>query len=270
MRDELRIALIDTRILDGSDEFVRYLCPAELQRYQTFVSARRRQEWLGARLAAKYLFLHNMESPHSAPHGHHVVTSLSRETLVSLPLWMYRNVDVATGRDPDRPGPRYRWRGCETDAALSLSHTGFDACACIAAGGDIGIDLQKVEQRVGAFYRTNYAAAEQQWVERGAEGEPSSRDWLYTLLWTLKEAAFKAKALVQTSPVTFGGVDVFELPPPETLLRACREGDGGRLMRISARIREERNIRRLQVAVMATRRMILTVVKPRQSVAKTI
>jgi phosphopantetheinyl transferase (holo-ACP synthase) len=269
MRDELRIATIDTRILaDTDDEFVRYLCSSEVQRYRTLASARRRQEWLGARMAAKYLFLHRLESPH-ADHDDRVVTKLSRETLVSLPLWMYRNVEVTTGRHPDRPSLRFRWRGCETDMALSLSHTGHDACACMTAGDNVGIDLQKVEQRVGAFYRTNYAATERQWVERGTGCEPSSRDWLYTLLWTVKEAALKAKALVQINPVSFGGVDVFELPPPETLLRACRQDDwGGRLTRMTARIREGRNIRSLQVAIMGTQQMILTVVQPRPSAVK--
>ena len=62
------------------------------------------------------------------------------------------------------------------DVALSLSHTGHDACACIAAGDDVGIDLQKVEQRVGAFYRTNYAAAEH-WISPITIAKPPC--WLW-------------------------------------------------------------------------------------------
>lgn len=268
MEDDVRIAVLDTSILaHADDDLIRCLSAAEFQRYRSLASAQRQREWLGARLAAKYLFLSRFELPGDGRHDSRAVTHLMRETLVSLPLWMWRSIEVATGCNPEHPGPFFRWRGGhEVKVALSLSHTGHDACACIAAGSDVGIDLQNVEQRVAAFYRTNYTAAEAQWVDRGAGCDPSGRDWLYTLLWTLKEAALKARVLVHTSPVSFGGVEVFELPAPETLLRACRQDDWrDRLMRITARIREERNIRRLEVAITGTRRMILTVVRPGQS-----
>lgn len=267
MQDDVRIAVLDTRILAGADDdLIRCLSAAEFQRYRSLASPQRQREWLGARLAAKYLFLSRFELPDDRRHDGRAVTHLARETLVSLPLWMWRSVEVAKSCDPEHPAPYFRWRGGHgVKVTLSLSHTGHDACACIAAGGDVGIDLQNVEQRVAAFYRTNYTIAETQWVERGAGREPSTRDWLYTLLWTLKEAALKARALVQTSPVSFGGVEVFELPAPETVLRTCRQDDwDDRLMRITARIREERNTRSLQVAIAGTRRMILTVVRPRQ------
>jgi 4'-phosphopantetheinyl transferase EntD len=146
---------------------------------------------------------------------------------------------------------------------VSLSHTGNDVCACLSQAGAVGVDIESVESRVESFYRANYTETEKQWVSCGVGIEPLSRNWLYTLLWTFKEGALKARALLQKSPVSFGGIEVRGLPIPQGVLRAFRKDTwGDQFGLFTARIQEDRNTTGVHVAYMGTRRIILAVVKP--------
>jgi len=234
-------------------------------RHRSFPSAQRRLEWLGGRLAAKHLFLHRLETSVTSnePDLRPTFFQLSDWSIDKFPEWMYQNVEVSASADPLGAGPHFRWCGRVKEDAVSLSHTGYDACACVSQGTIVGVDLQRVEPRVESFYRSNYTEAEKRWVNRGAGIEPSSRNWLYTLLWTFKEAALKARAVLQRSPVSFGGIELADLPPPQGVLWAYRKNVwSDRFGQFTARIKEERSTRGLHVAYMGTRHLILSVVTP--------
>src|SRR5204863_5143107 len=241
------------------------LSAAERAHHRALRGSKRRLEWLGGRLAAKYLFLHRLEMPvaHDEQTWRPTLIQLSAYSIDAFPDWMYQHIEVSASADPQGAGPRFQWYGRGEEGAVSLSHTDYDACACFSPGNIVGVDLQSVEPRVEPFYRSNFTETEKQWVSRGTGIEPSSRHWLFTLLWTLKEGALKARALLQRSPVSFGGVEVAGLPVPPDVLWAYRKDTwNDRFGLFTARIKEERNARDMHVAYMGTRRLILAVVKP--------
>jgi len=246
-----------------------YLCAAERARLDALRGSRRRREWLAARLAAKYLFLSRLELGFPIEDDGWMPRRLSvtARSLAAFPAWMYEAIEIRPAADADGGGPRLLWRGREQPQSLSLSHTRQVACACLA-DDRIGVDLETAEPRVEAFYRSNYTAAETDWVHRCAGETGLGADWLYTLLWTLKEAALKARALRQRSAWSFAGVDVGGLPAPQEVRRAYRQGRlRERFETFTAVIREPGRATSARVAYMGTHDLILTVLKPsRQAV----
>jgi 4'-phosphopantetheinyl transferase EntD len=155
-----------------------------------------RRRWLAGRLAAKTLLLS----------GRTGIDVLDGESVRAYPAASYREIEllpVASG--PPRP----TWRGHELPARVSISHGGGLSCAALAAAGAAtGIDLETVAPRVEAFYRGNFTPGERRWAENGARSTALSRDWLYTFLWTLKEAAFKSGATAVQSVWGFAGLEI--------------------------------------------------------------
>ncbi|HVS89073.1 MAG TPA: 4'-phosphopantetheinyl transferase superfamily protein, partial [Candidatus Acidoferrum sp.] len=192
-----------------------------------------------------------------------ILLQLTACSLEAFPDWMYQSIEVYASTDPQCAGPQFRWCGRAMEGALSLSHTDNDACACVSEGSTVGVDLESVAPRVEAFYRSNYTEAEKQWVNRGASIEPLSPNWLYTLLWTFKEAALKARVVLQKNPVSFAGIQVTGLPVPQDVLWAYRKSNWTHQFGLlAAGIEEERNTTGVHVAYMGTNRLILAVVKP--------
>jgi len=146
-----------------------------------------RRHWLAGRLAAKNLLLSD-----DGGSGRVAFDNLDGERLQAFPAARYREIEVlpaAGGR------PRLAWHGRELAVQVSISHGGGLSCAALpAAGVATGIDLETVAPRVAAFYRGNFTPAERRWAAAGARSSGLSADWLYTFLWTLKEAAFKSGA----------------------------------------------------------------------------
>jgi phosphopantetheinyl transferase (holo-ACP synthase) len=246
-------------------DFDSYLSGAERRRHHEFRNPQQRLRWLAGRLAAKYLFLHRLEMafPTDRVDWSPMLIQLSVELLDIFPQWMYQGIEVSAGTDTQGAGPRFRWLGRSKEDAVSLSHTGNDACACLSEGNTVGVDLESVEPRVDAFYRSNYSEAEKQWAKQGGGLEPLSPNWLYTLLWTFKEAALKAGAIARKNPLSFAGIEFAALPIPRTALSAFRRSTwGDRFGIFTAGIREDRKTTDVHVAFMGTRRLILTVVKP--------
>jgi hypothetical protein len=127
----------------------------------------------------------------------------------------------------------------------------------------VGVDLESVAPRVEAFYRSNYTEAEKAWVDRGAGTEPHSRDWLFTLLWTFKEAALKAQAMFQKTRLSFAGIGIAGLPVPQDVLWAYRRSTWGEQFGVfDGLIQDESNATAVHVAYVGTSRRILAVVKP--------
>jgi len=142
---------------------------------------RRQQEWLAVRVLAKYLLLSGA-SPSTA------IRLVGVGHLLSIPACEYRELDVLPGR---HGVPEMRRRGALAVHTLSLSHAAGWAVAALASEGEIGTDCELVEARRPAFFSGNFVDAEHDWVGRhSAPGGPGA-DYLYTLLWSLKEAASK-------------------------------------------------------------------------------
>ena len=142
---------------------------------------RRRREWLGGRILAKYLLL-------SGASPSRVARIVGAGQLRSIPASEYRALNVLRG---PRGAPEFRRRGALAARALSLSHAGPWVVAALAADGAIGVDCERVEARHEAFVRRSFVEAERAWVARHAAPQGPSADWLHTLLWSFKEAAYK-------------------------------------------------------------------------------
>src|SRR5436305_9598114 len=156
-----------------------------------------RRSWLAGRLAAKSLLLGG---------GVNRIDVLDGERLRAFPAARYREIELL----PAAGGaPRLTWHGREVPARVSISHGGGLSCAALAAAGAAtGIDLETVVPRVEAFYRGNFTPGERRWAENGARSTALSRDWLYTFLWTLKEAAFKSGAIAIQGVWGFAGLEI--------------------------------------------------------------
>jgi phosphopantetheinyl transferase len=158
-----------------------FLSPAELAFTERIRHAGRRQEWSAARVLAKYLFLSKAPASMS-------VRFVGVGHLLSIPAAEYRELSIL----PNRYGaPEIRRREALAVGSLSLSHAGGWAAAALSGEGSIGVDCEKVEPRSPPFFRGSFIEAERQWVDRHTAIEGPSSDWLYTLLWSFKEAAFK-------------------------------------------------------------------------------
>jgi hypothetical protein len=166
------VAVLDTQslLLMGKD-YTSYLSAAEKAHHRAFRSSKRRLQWLGGRLATKYLFLHRMELPvaNEEPIWRPILLQLSVKSVDDYPIRMYQNIEVSASVDPEGTGPRLRWRG-RAEGAVSLSHRGSNVCACLSQASTVGvdIDIESVEPRVESFYRSNYTETEKQWVNCGA------------------------------------------------------------------------------------------------------
>ena len=258
------LAVLDARGLSAED--ITRLSAAERLRYDAMRSAERKRQWLAARLAAKHLFLHRLEIgfEEGARPWRPVLTGWSRPCLDAFPGWMYRAIDIVPGEDGATGPPRMSWLGADPAACVSLSHTRHLACACLARCV-VGVDMEFAAPRVDSFYRSHYSDTERQWVDRCAIDAASDRDWLYTFLWTVKEAALKARTQVRANAWSFAGVDVGALPPPEDVLRICRPGGPGDRFGLFAAVVHDHDARRrtdVQIACTTRAGVILTVMTP--------
>lgn len=77
--------------------------------------------------------------------------------------------------------------------SCSLSHArGWVAAACAADGHPVGVDIETVRSHSTDFRAGCFTEREKSWAEQSAAASDMSCDVLYTLLWTLKESAYKA------------------------------------------------------------------------------
>jgi len=172
--------------MDGLPAPETFLSAQELQKYASFKIEKRRRDWLGGRYAAK---------------------TLLKETLaLEIPLSAIEISYDISGRPV--------WQDGGSPHLLSITHSGpFSAAACGAAGTDfIGIDLEKAESRIDAWYKDYFHKSElkldgeaaSQLDSQNAKQTPSPADQpsscpavqlpaaLATRLWTQKEALLKA------------------------------------------------------------------------------
>jgi phosphopantetheinyl transferase len=157
-----------------------------------------RRRWLAGRLAAKSLLLPGA--------GARRFVALDGAGLRALPAASCREIELL----PAASGPpRLTRHGREHPARVSISHAGGFSCAVLAAPGvATAIDLETAAPRAGAFYRGNFTPRERAWAEAGARSSGLSGDWLYTFLWTLKEAAIKAGATAVRSVWEIAGLEI--------------------------------------------------------------
>lgn len=143
-----------------------WLSDAERRILERLPAAKRREEWLGGRWAAKVALAAWLDRPTEA---------------ASL-----RQLEVITGADR---GPRLLVDGAPVETALSLSHRAGQALALIGAAElALGCDLERTEPRSRLFVHEYFTAAERRLVETASEAD---RDQIANLVWSAKESALK-------------------------------------------------------------------------------
>jgi 4'-phosphopantetheinyl transferase EntD len=259
------VAVLDAVSLACSGrDYSEFLSATEGKRHGAFRTTKRKSEWLAGRLAAKYLFLNQMELGHLSGYREWPprLMPLSTKVLDDFPVSLFRAVELLPSGELGG-GPLWlRFGGKLQEAAVTVSHAGDNACACLSKCGTVGTDVENVSPKVVSFYRSNFTNAEREWAERAEISEEVGQDWLYTLLWTVKEAALKARVVVRESPWSFSGIGLCGLPPPRDLLSACRYAPWGDYFGLfTALIEEDHNSTPVQVAFAATSQVIVTLVR---------
>lgn len=255
------VAVLASHEVSGQ-AYVDYLSDREQARWATLRHPERQARWLAGRLAAKYLFLTQKDRAGTIGAGPPVFLSLTAERLASYLPRMYRHVEVLSQGAEGSSAPRLTWRGEACPAhRVSITHANGTTCACIAEGRALGIDLEEALHRIHAFYRGTFTKRERAWVTQRAGETQLSPTWLYTLLWTLKEAVLKANILERTISVwDFPTIDVQLRASPRELETASRQAQlGDRFLMGQVSISGPKGPADVKVAMTATRALILTI-----------
>lgn len=163
------------------DHLLALLSSEEKKLFSGFAYPKRRKEWLGGRLAAKYAVCQLLAVKK---------TEQILPTLSILPT--------------ESGSPRLTGTGFSRDQlpALSISHSGRFAVALAAAAESCGVDIQKISpqtQRVA----DRFCEPHELQLLRDCAPLLDEKERL-TLLWSAKEAL--KKALLHDQPVIFQGV----------------------------------------------------------------
>ncbi len=180
---------VDTRILSA-------LSQLESQAWARLRHTVRRREWLAARMLIKLLVLTGA-----------IFTGEDKQHMCSWsPVVRFIEHGNILGHDPAAcrrveflsqasGGPRL-FIGREDVSQIlscSLSHAGgWVAVACATDGHHVGVDIETVRSHSADFRARCFTEREQLWAEQTSATSDMSCDVLFTLLWTLKECAYKA------------------------------------------------------------------------------
>jgi phosphopantetheinyl transferase len=185
------IGVLDSAELAGRDYSV-CLSAEERDTASRIRSARRREEWLAARILAKYL--RGTGLPDWAAQAGTPVPRLLRVTCAALtPVAdeQFREMTV-TGVPP-----RISWNG--RTQTIAISHTNGLACVAVGRGTIQALDVETRTARVAPFYERNFTPREREWADGCCREYGMDRDWVYTLLWSMKECMLKTPAFQHLS-----------------------------------------------------------------------
>jgi 4'-phosphopantetheinyl transferase len=192
--DQVRIWYHLTEALDeaGVERATAVLSESERTRGQRFLFARDRRDYAAA----------------------HALTRAALSRCGDLAPQQWRFQDGAGGK------PSLAADAGSPALIFNLSHThGLVACA-IAAGGDVGIDVEGIDRRIGAeqVAARFFSSSEQAGLARCPAGERAKR---FFDLWTLKEAYIKALGHGLSHSLSTFGFELNEpgsigfMPPPD-------------------------------------------------------
>ncbi len=169
----------------------------ERQRWVAVRHAGRRSEWLAARLVAKHAFLVRFARTRLGPERRGawrpVVVFISWDDLAASAASDLARVEVLGADDGGAGRPELAWCGRDMSGVVSVSiaHAGGWVAVALSVQAPVGVDLEVVGARSAAFRRSCFTDAEIAWAEGGMAVAGVATDVRYTLLWTIKEAAFK-------------------------------------------------------------------------------
>ena len=241
------------------EDYLPCLSKDERQRFFEITNRARRVSWLTGRMAAKYVFLSRFELAQRGANGKPILVPLSPCDLRAYSAWMYQKIEVLPNR---LSAPEFIWCGEPQKESISLSHTAAMSCACFSLDKPASIDLENTQPRVDAFYRHTFTKAERDWVERHANDDAGGANWLFTLLWTLKESALKLDTAEELSVWDLQRIEIESLPPSGILIQ--RDG----FVSFRSRVKKRSHVIDVEVAVTRNADHVLTVMSPLSEVVK--
>jgi phosphopantetheinyl transferase (holo-ACP synthase) len=224
----------------------------------------RRRSWLAGRMAAKFCFLDSLgaESAQGSDGWMPRFLRVDSKSLCGFSPWMYQQVEVLSENLHPGNRPHLAWSGHESDVRVSLSHANGRSCAYLDSNGSIGLDLEEAVVRRDAFYKGNFSVREQAWVDKVGGETGADSAWLYTLLWTLKEAVIKSD---DSGKSTVWGMPQIEIMLPLEVGKWLSKTQRGRLgaafARSKALVRQHEAERPFHVGISAGAGSILSVLK---------
>ena len=180
----ITVVLLNLRLLTSQMEtrgmeymYAQYLSEQEQAWLEKFTSEKRRLEWLGGRIAAKYaavrLFAQNEKKREIVQSFADIVVISASNGRPSLAfnnrIWLL--VDI-----PD----------------ISISHSGSMAAAMAARNGFCGIDIQKITPRVNKVQERFCTSSEKDILYESFQRQPEIETASLIKLWAAKEALRKA------------------------------------------------------------------------------
>lgn len=176
--DDIEKKLADPQF---ADKLISHLSSREKKLFSGFTFAKRRKEWLGGRLAAKYA----------------VVSHINQRRSIDL-LADFSVLPRENG------SPKIHTSLISEDKlpSLSLSHSEQFAVALVAEAKSCGIDIQKVSNRIQRV-SDRFSSKKELMLLQDSIPQLSKNERL-TLLWSAKEAL--KKSMLQDQPVIFQGV----------------------------------------------------------------
>lgn len=252
--------------LDSGRSYKKCLSTREQSRLSKFNHKKRKVEWLASRLVAKYLFLSQLElnnNSFSKWPWSPTFKQLKPIDLSDFPLPLYQKIEILPERNREGGAPRLIW--CNDDYSnsirISISHAGGWTGAFISSTGWIGMDLEEVAPRGGSFYRRCFTEMERCWVNHGVKENSIGVDWLYTLLWTLKECYLKSWQLEKANIWNANKVEVKMLTPiSDIVIMNNRQLSTDGLMRLDAQLKGVNPAFTTHIAYMAIGKVILSVI----------
>lgn len=249
-------------ILDAAEfagEPAQYLSPAELQECAAVRNERRREEWMAGRLAAKFVFLHRERSEASGAELH--LQKITTGDLAGFTPQDYRAAVVTKDPSPAGGPARIGWHARGETVKVAISHVNGLACAFIGSTQVYAVDLEARAARVPAFYAHNFTARERSWTSACARSFQLDSDWLYTLLWSVKECLLKTPDFATLSLWDMPAMEINVLSGSERL-KAIHDAKGltGQFEILQAEVEGRNRQWPLRLAVSGTADLVVTAI----------
>jgi hypothetical protein len=201
----------------------------EMQQALPIQNRRRWDEWVAGRIAAKYAFLCGERFPGTSATDALDVRRLRRSDVDTFRSEDYRAVSVAKNQTPGGGPARVGWSASSDSLPVSISHSAGVSCAWVGAHSDHNesrsLDLETPAPRVPEFYRHTFTQREREWVGASAVSHGLHSDWLYTLLWSVRESLLKLPCFQTLSLWDMPGLEIDIPGNVEQLVQAHNSKD---------------------------------------------
>ena len=189
-------------------------------------NARRRDEWIAGRIAAKYAFLCGETLTGAAPSDALYLRKLNGTDLEAFPHDAYRSVSVIRHPAPSGGPARVGWSSGGDTMQAAISHSGGIACASVGTTGVRSLDIEVPAPRVPEFYLHTFTRRERDWVATWRDAWGMQPEWLYTLLWSARECLLKTPQFTAMSIADMPRLEIKVAHGAEGLVRIYESESG--------------------------------------------